>query len=187
LPVRQISTSCQLSIPAEYPEHEENCMKFFQYLIFSVLLMVLPGKQISADPEDPDLAGIESSVIFFYYEQLQDVAPFYGEVLGLPLSMDEGWVKIFRITATSSVGLVQQGRGFHEVSADKPAMLSMVVDNVDAWYERLQSAGVRILKPLPAADTDTAAGAAPVRGFIAEDPGGYTIEFFTWQRDLGSE
>ena len=158
-------------------------MKHFQHLIFSVLLLVLSGKQIHADSEDPGLAGIEGSVIFFYYDQLEDVAPFYAEILGLPLSMDEDWVKIFRITATSSVGLVQQGRGFHEVSADKPAMLSMVVDNVDAWYERLQSAGVRILKPLPAADTDVAAGAAPVRGFIAEDPGGYTIEFFTWRKD----
>ena len=26
-----------------------------------------------------------------------------------------------------------------------------------------------------------AAQADPVRGFIAEDPGGYTIEFFAWQ------
>lgn len=161
-------------------------MKHFLYLVCSVLLLFVPGRQALEAGEDQHWPEINSTIIFFYYEQLEPAMAFYSELLGLPLSLDQDWVKIYRITETSSVGLVLQGRGFHDVAEDKPAMLSMVVRNVDAWHERLQAAGVTILKPLPPADTDVAEDAAPVRGFIAEDPGGYTIEFFTW-RDLGSE
>ena len=58
-------------------------------------------------------------------------------LLKLEKTMDKGWVKIYRITPTSSVGLVLQGHGAHDVSDEKPAMLSIVTGDIDAWYERL--------------------------------------------------
>ncbi|MDH3692221.1 MAG: VOC family protein [Gammaproteobacteria bacterium] len=130
--------------------------------------------------EQPSSA-IDGTVIFFYYEDLESATRFYSDLLQLPITMDEDWVRIFQITPTSSVGLVQQGRGFHDVSADKPAMLSIVTKDVDEWYARLRDANVLIRRELPPRDRENEAGAAPVRGFIAEDPGGYTIEFFSWQ------
>jgi hypothetical protein len=71
----------------------------------------------------------------------------------------------------------------HGVSDDKPAMLSIVTDDVDAWYEKLVNAKVKVTRPLPPAGTEKEPGSAPVRGFIVEDPGGYTIEFFKWNKD----
>jgi len=97
--------------------------------------------------------------------------------------MDEDWVKIYRVTATSSVGLVKHGHGFHDVSADKPAMLSIITGDVDAWYKRVIEANVPVRSELPAPGTDKEPGRAPVRGFIVEDPGGYTIEIFSWQKE----
>lgn len=142
-----------------------------------VLLAALPAAGIAADrPEAP-----AETVTFFYYDDLDLQLPFYEELLGLEKTMDAEWVKIYRVTPTSSVGLVLNGRGFHAVSEDKPAMLSLVTADVDAWYRRLVDAGVTIRTELPPADAQPEAGRAPVRGFIAEDPGGYTIEFFTWQ------
>ncbi|MEO0997317.1 MAG: VOC family protein [Pseudomonadota bacterium] len=125
----------------------------------------------------PAIAG---TVTFFYYEDLEAAAGFYGELLQLPVTLEEDWVRIYRITPTSSVGLVRQGRGFHAVSDDKPAMLSIVTDEVDAWYARLRAAAVPMLSELAPPGADREEGAAPVRGFIAEDPGGYTVEFFSW-------
>lgn len=142
-------------------------------------LSALFWSAVCAD-EQPSPA-IDGTVTFFYYEDLEAAARFYKDLLQLPVTMNEDWVRIFRITPTSSVGLVRQGRGFHDVSADKPAMLSMVTKNVDAWYARLRKANVPIRSELPSPDEERKAGAAPVRGFIAEDPGGYTIEFFSWQ------
>ena len=127
-------------------------------------------------------ASMNETITFFYYEDLEAQVPFYEGLLGLEKTMDEDWVKIYRITATSSVGLVLQGRGVHQVSDDKPAMLSIVTDDVDAWYEKLAGANVSVTSELPALGSDKEPGSAPVRGFIVEDPGGYTIEFFSWQK-----
>lgn len=127
-------------------------------------------------------ASMEETVTFFYYEDLAAQVPFYEDLLGLEKTMDEDWVKIYRITPTSSVGLVLQGRGFHAVSADKPAMLSIVTDDVDAWYRRLVDADVRVRSELPPPAAGQESGKAPVRGFVVEDPGGYTIEFFSWRQ-----
>ena len=132
--------------------------------------------------EEHSLPAIDGTVTFFYYEDLEPVAHFYGDVLQLPITMDEDWVKIFQITPSSSVGIVLNGRGFHAVSAEKPAMLSIVTNDVDGWYARLQQANVTMRRKLPPPDKEKKPGSAPVRGFIAEDPGGYTIEFFSWQK-----
>lgn len=156
-------------------------MKFCLNIITGLLPLASLAQPTFAAAEEQAVPDISGTVTFFYYDQISNAAPFYGELLGLSLTMDEEWVKIYRITETSSVGLVQQGHGFHEVAQDKPAMLSMVVSDVDAWYAKLKSAGATILKALPAADADSVEGSAPVRGFVAQDPGGYTIEFFTWQ------
>lgn len=131
--------------------------------------------------DDQPALGIDGTVTFFYYEDLEAAARFYEDVLELRATMNEDWVKIFRITATSSVGLVLEGRGFHGVSADKPAMLSMVTKDVDAWYRRLEDAGVVIRSELAPPDAAREEGGAPIRGFIAQDPGGYTVEFFSWE------
>lgn len=135
----------------------------------------------AADPPEVVTASVQGTITFLYYQDLQAAAEFYRHIIGLNTTMDEDWVKIFEITPGSSVGLVKQGHGLHEPAADKPVMLSLVTDEVDGWYARMQDAGVKILKPLPPADGKIKPGAAPVRGFIAQDPEGYTIEFFSWQ------
>jgi len=148
-------------------------------LVAIAALSVIFWSAIRAEEQSPP--AIDGTITFFYYEDLEAAARFYEDLLQLPITMDEDWVRIFQITPTSSVGLVKQGRGFHEVSPDKPAMLSMVTNDVDAWYARLHGANVLMRSELPPPDNAREAGAAPVRGFIAEDPGGYTIEFFSWQ------
>ena len=124
--------------------------------------------------------AIEETVTFLYYEDIGAAAEFYEGVLQLEKTMDEDWVKIYRISSSSSVGIVLEGRGFHSVSRDKPVMLSIVASDVDAWYERLTSHGAVVVSPLPPPGDEEDPGGAPVRGFVVEDPGGYTIEFFTW-------
>ena len=147
------------------------------------ILLVMKGGAVyhTALPAPGSRLPIDATVTFFYYKDLDAAARFYRDVLGLDATTDMDWVKIFQVTETSSVGLVQDGRGYHPVSDDKPAMLSIVTDDVDAWHQALSDAGVPILKPLPPAESERDPDRAPVRGFVAEDPGGYTIEFFTWQ------
>lgn len=143
-----------------------------------VMVLCSTGTAWSDDP-----GSLNETVTFFYYDDLEAQLPFYEELLGLEKTMDAEWVKIFRITDSSSVGLVLAGRGVHEVSENKPAMLSIVTDDVDGWYAKVVEAGVKVTHPLPPEGTEKEEGSAPVRGFIVEDPGGYTIEFFRWNKD----
>jgi len=147
------------------------------------ILLVMKGGEIYRDELDASTgsSAIKGTITFFYYKDLDSAASFYRDTLGLEATMDVDWVKIFQVSATSSVGLVQDGRGFHSAANDKPAMLSIVTEDVDTWYQRLVNADVTILKALPPAGSPTDPDRAPVRGFIAEDPGGYTVEFFRWQ------
>jgi catechol 2,3-dioxygenase-like lactoylglutathione lyase family enzyme len=147
--------------------------------ILAVLLVGLPAGATAA--ERP--GSVDATITFFYYESIQDQVAFYEGLLGLSPSMVEDWVRIYPVTDTSSVGLVLEGRGFHPVSDDKPAMLSIVTGDVDAWYERMVNAGVPVRSPLRPPGTTGNPDDAPVRGFVVEDPGGYTIEFFTWQKN----
>lgn len=112
----------------------------------------------------------------FYYEDLSRVVPFYEETLGLTKTFNDDWVKIYQLTATSFVGLVQEGEGsFHRARAENAVMLSIVTEDVDAWYGHLKGdKGIVFLKDIYNNEH------APIRAFLVEDPGGYSVEFFQW-------
>ncbi len=154
----------------------------FIYLVASALIgAIVAFSLLISTVEAQHRGSTDATITFFYYEDVEATASFYERILKFDMTMNQDWVKIFRITPTSSIGLVQQGHGFHDVSEDKPAMLSIVTKDIDAWYEFLVQAEVLILKELPDKQRELKPTDAPVRGFIVEDPGGYTVEFFSWQ------
>ena len=91
--------------------------------------------------------------------------------MGLPLIVDQGFCKIYEITAQSYVGLVDAEHGTHKPNAAKPVILSFVTPQVDEWYTYLLAQGVPMLHPLGTSEK------IGVRGFMALDPEGYTLEF----------
>ena len=119
--------------------------------------------------------SIDSQTVMFYYDDLQLASEFYGQTLGLERTLDFEWVKFYRISDTSHVGIVRAGDGaYHSPQANSAVMLSIVTSEVDAWYERLKAMDkVPFLQEIHSGD-------APVRSFLIEDPGGYTVEFFQW-------
>lgn len=152
-----------------------------------ILLFMCPpilAAPAMADGEEMDqrsIPAITGQVTFFYYKDLDRAAAFYGETLGLKLTLDLGWARLYAVSETATVGIVEDGPGYHAATeGDKPVMLSIVTDDVDGWYARLSGAGVTILSHLKPLETNGNSNRAPVRAFLVEDPGGYTIEFFTW-------
>jgi len=117
---------------------------------------------------------IDSQVVFLYYEDLHAAATFYAETLGFEKTYESDGTMIYRTSASSYVGLVAEGSGYHRVADEKPVMVSLVTDAVDEWHARLRDAGAEIISE--PADSER----APVRAFLVRDPGGYTIEFFRW-------
>lgn len=114
--------------------------------------------------------GVEGLITFLYYEDLEGAMRFYEEVMGFEKIVDQGWAKIYRVVGEAHVGLVDGSRGYHRPSPSKPVMVTVVVDNVDAWYRYLRVMGVETLTE-PRDHEEIG-----VRAFLLEDPEGYVIE-----------
>lgn len=122
----------------------------------------------------PRVPTISSSTTMLYYDDISDAAHFYGEVLGLEKTLDWDWIHFYRTGPASSVGVVTVGPGaWHQVQEKNSVMLSLVTEEVDAWYDRVSKFDdVVVLKELKSG--------GGIRSFLLEDPGGYTVEFFQW-------
>jgi predicted enzyme related to lactoylglutathione lyase len=126
---------------------------------------------LSSPSDHPAISG---QVTFLYFDDFEGAAKFYGQTLGLQSTLDLDWVKIYQLSPTSSVGLVNATQGTHRPSDSKPVMVSLVVEDVDGWYEFLKGRGVDI--PSPPKDS----ARSGVRSFGFKDPEGYTLEVFAW-------
>ncbi len=143
-----------------------------------ILLIVFANSYASSDKENKSMSDskIAESYVMLYYKSMDAPRNFYSKVLGLEAAFDDEWVTLYRITSSSYVGVVKEGgTAYHKAQENSAVMLSLVVDNVDSWYEKIKtSQGVTILKEIYNHDS------APIRAFLVEDPGGYTLEIFQW-------
>lgn len=120
---------------------------------------------------------LQANITWLYYKDLPGAMRFYERVMGLTLTVDQGWAKVYQVSPTSFVGLVDETRGMHRASDTKPVALAFVTPQVDAWHRWLTSQGVRVR-----GDAKDSAS-LPIRGFVALDPEGYTLEFETFRND----
>ncbi|MCR9148315.1 MAG: VOC family protein [Rhodobacteraceae bacterium] len=117
------------------------------------------------------------AITFFYYRDLPAAMRFYENELGLPLAIDQGWCKIYRIVGAAHVGLVDETRGMNKWTADKPVQLCIRVQDVDAWHLYAQHRGFAGLSGLFQND------ALGIRAFVFNDPEGYQIEIQSATRE----
>lgn len=114
-----------------------------------------------------------SQITFIYYKDLTAPSKFYEEIFGFELEIDQGWAKIYRVSESSYLGIVDEKRGHCNWEPKKSALITLVtetVDEVDEWYDKLKRHGVKLLSE-PRTHKDIG-----VRGFFFEDPAGYAIE-----------
>ncbi len=109
-------------------------------------------------------------ITFTYHEDIEAADRFYGETLGLKRVMDRDWVKIFKLGVDSHVGLVDSERGYLKPSDDKPVMMTMIVEDAEAWHRELTGRGVETNHPPRESD------GIHMKGFLTWDPSGYVIE-----------
>ena len=145
-------------------------------MLQTLLCLSVLGTNVVAEETNVPALSIKENILMLYYKDISLVVPFYEETLGLARTFNDDWVKIYQITPTSFVALVQESEGsFHRAKTDNAVMLSIVTEEVDAWYERLKrDQKIVFLKEIY--DNEH----APIRAFLVEDPGGYSIEFFQW-------
>jgi len=71
--------------------------------------------------------AIDGLITFLYYGDLDKAEKFYREAMGLELTIDQGWAKIFKLAENAYVGLVDGNRGYHRPSPTKPVMITILV------------------------------------------------------------
>jgi lactoylglutathione lyase len=112
----------------------------------------------------------KGAITFFYYKDLPRAAEFYEKVMGFQLVQDQKWSKIYRINEASYMGCVDGSVGYHKPGDEKPVMLTVVVDDPNAWYEHFKRHKVETLNE-PHDDEEL-----NLRIFLLKDPEGYVIE-----------
>ena len=112
-----------------------------------------------------------AGISFLTYDDLEAGDHFYREVLGLPLIEDQGWARVYRIHGSAHIGIVKARRGPVEPPVGTGPLISIVVEDVAAWYEHLKNEpSIDIGNPPAMVD------GIPVCSFFLKDPAGYSVE-----------
>jgi lactoylglutathione lyase len=112
----------------------------------------------------------QSQITFFYYRDLDAAARFYEQTMRFELVEDQQWAKIYRVAERAFVGIVAGDRGFRRPQDYNAVLLTVLVNDVDAWYEYLKEQSVKFLTEIQDKPE------IQVRCFFIEDPGGYALE-----------
>jgi predicted enzyme related to lactoylglutathione lyase len=145
---------------------------------YSIITILLSFLFSPAQAEENAIPGTNSSVTFIYYKDLTEGENFYGNILGFKKDFDGEWVKIFRIADGGRVGLVDEAKGYLKTAIDKPVMISIDTSDVRGWYERVKVTGPQYIQTHLKDESDGFANS-----FLMNDPAGYTVEFFQWNKD----
>ena len=110
----------------------------------------------------------DCAITFFYYADIQVVAPFYERTLGFELVLDQGLARIYRVAPNNYFGIVDGNKGHLKHQLESAALFTIVAEDVEGWHVKLAKAGVPGLTELR-------------RGtycdhFFFRDPGGYALE-----------
>lgn len=115
-------------------------------------------------PQTTTLGGdlnFYGSVTWLYYVDMLPMENFMTEDLGLVLSADQGWAKIYRVSENSYLGLVDEKRGMNTFSEEKLVEVKFDLSDPQGWEGYLKKS-----------DQDSSR-----MTMTFKDPGGYLFRF----------
>ncbi|MCP5155396.1 MAG: VOC family protein [Ectothiorhodospiraceae bacterium] len=119
-----------------------------------------------AELAGPATGGFDAHVTFYRVPDLDAASRFYHDLLGLPLTLDQGACRIYRVAAGAYLGLCR-GEG---AARAESVVITFVTDDVDAWHARLAAGGATIEKP-PGHNADYG-----IYHCFVRDPAGHLVE-----------
>jgi len=112
------------------------------------------------------LEPFDAQITFCYTPNLTATARFYEDVLGLPLALDQGACRIYRVAGSAFLGFCTKA----DAPRPESIILTLVTDDVDAWHASLLGKGVAI-EQAPAHNPQFG-----IYHCFLRDPNGYRIE-----------
>lgn len=87
---------------------------------------------------------LSSQITFLYFRELTEPAHFFEEILQLQKVADQGFARIYKISAGAFIGIVDEAQGYCDSPTAKNVLITLVTEDVHQWYQRLKEAGVAI-------------------------------------------
>lgn len=106
-------------------------------------------------------------IVFLGCADIESTHAFHAGALGLALDRDQGLCRIYRVPGGGRIGFCTH---LPVVRAERSPIITLVVEDVDAWHARLITAGVDC--PDPPRDNPR----FRIRHFFVRDPDGYCVE-----------
>lgn len=112
-------------------------------------------------------ALFDQQITFLYTADLAATAQFYEQLLGLPLALDQGDCRIYRVSRDGLLGFCQRAN-----APQQPAgiIVTLVTQDVNGWYARLAERGVAF-EHAPARNSKYS-----IYHCFLRDPNGYLLE-----------
>lgn len=111
---------------------------FFQHPENEILIPELSQLNAQSSTLSENLR-IQASVTWLYYKDMLPAQQFVEENLGLTLSADQGWAKIYRLSTNSYLGLVDGLRGMNTFSPEKLMEITIDLENPGPWENYLKA------------------------------------------------
>lgn len=137
-------------------------------------LRLPPGREVAPGVTStrPEGLGVKATVLWLYYEDLEEVQDFYQGVFGRDIIVDQGWAKVLQVSPAGFLGLVDGERGLHSATRQKAVTVSFFTGALDEWFVHLRSTPEFELRtPEITGEGDF------VRTFVGYDPEGYFLEW----------
>ncbi len=83
----------------------------------------------------PDGLSIHSTITWLYYKDILAMQNFYQDVCGLEMVADQGWTKIFKVSDTGFLALVDEKRGMHSYTEKKAVNVGFIIEDLEGWFE----------------------------------------------------
>ena len=109
---------------------------------------------------------IDSHIVFLATRDLRGTAEFYEEKLGLPLALDQGTCRIYRVAREAFIGFCERTETF----SVEDVIITIVTAQVDEYYNQLRERGVVVEKE-PVYNSDY-----QIYHCFVRDPNGYLVE-----------
>jgi catechol 2,3-dioxygenase-like lactoylglutathione lyase family enzyme len=116
--------------------------------------------------------GFYGAVTWLYYEDMQEAERFYEDKIGLEQIVDQGWAKVYQVSKSGYIGLVDGRRGMHSYTEQKGASISFLIKDLEGWYAYGQQH-----QPFPVLQEMYTGKGDRYKAFVGQDPGKYFLEF----------
>lgn len=121
----------------------------------------------------PTGLDIHSTIVWLYYNDVLAMQHFYEDVLGLELVADQGWTKIYQVSNTGFMAIVDGKRGMHQSTESKAVNVGFIIDDLEPWLEY-----VKEFEPFKLRDGILGEDHEKrYKAFVGYDPEGYYLEF----------